>query len=118
MKCSRYFVILSGARQRGVEGSWLGSKTEISGPIRLLCQDSSTPLRFAQNDMLFAVRKKRGCCILQQSLSYVYYLPSLSKRVMIAAICSRVALPFGWKVPSGKPVTMPFATAQATAGLA
>ena len=47
-----------------------------------------------------------------------FYLLSLSKRAMMAAICSRVALPCGWKVPSVKPVTTPLATAQATAGLA
>ena len=56
-------------------------------------------------------------CIFCVSCAVVYLLMR-SKRAMMAAICSRVALPCGWKVLSVKPVTMPFATAQATAGLA
>ena len=47
----RFPVILSGARQRAVKGSWHGSKSEQPASVLLRCQDPSTPLRFAQDDI-------------------------------------------------------------------
>ena len=59
MMRSAKIVILSGARQRAVEGSRLGRTGEPSASVFLLCQDPSTPLRSAQDDTIFLLHSTK-----------------------------------------------------------